>query len=70
MSHQDLAPIAALIGLAGSLLLAIAGWGMPVGQALSATAEGAFYGAFPILWILVFTVLVVLQATVLSGMVP
>jgi lactate permease len=43
---------ASLIGLAGSLLLAVVGWGMPVGQALSATAEGAFYGAFPILWIL------------------
>lgn len=43
---------ASLIGLAGSLLLAVIGWGMPVGQALSATAEGAFYGAFPILWIL------------------
>ncbi|MEQ3551319.1 L-lactate permease [Pseudonocardia nematodicida] len=44
---------ASLIGLAASVLLAVVGWGMPVGQALSATAEGAFYGAFPILWILV-----------------
>lgn len=44
---------AALAGLALALLLAVVGWGMPVGQAVSAAAEGAFYGVFPILWILV-----------------
>jgi lactate permease len=44
---------ASLIGLGASLLLAVVGWAMPVGQAASATLEGAFYGAFPILWILV-----------------
>ncbi|PNI07318.1 lactate transporter [Arthrobacter sp. AFG7.2] len=47
------APIAALAGLALSLVLAIVGWQMPVNQALSATAAGMFYGLFPILWILV-----------------
>jgi lactate permease len=47
------APVAALAGLALSLVLAIVGWRMPVNQALSATAAGIFYGLFPILWILV-----------------
>ncbi len=47
------APKAALAGLALSLVLAIVAWRMPVGQALSATAAGVFYGLFPILWILV-----------------
>ncbi|MGP4030622.1 L-lactate permease [Pseudarthrobacter sp. 1C304] len=47
------APIAALAGLALSLVLAVVGWQMPVNQALSATAAGMFYGLFPILWILV-----------------
>ncbi|MDV8147947.1 L-lactate permease [Arthrobacter sp. B10-11] len=47
------APKAALASLALSLVLAIAGWQMPVNQALSATAAGIFYGLFPILWILV-----------------
>lgn len=44
---------AALVSLAAALVLAVVGWGMPVGQAASAAAEGAFYGLFPILWILV-----------------
>ena len=47
------APVAAMAGLALSLVLAIVGWRMPVNQALSATAAGMFYGLFPILWILV-----------------
>ncbi|WP_144672352.1 L-lactate permease [Arthrobacter sp. U41] len=47
------APVAALASLALSLVLAVAGWQMPVNQALSATAAGIFYGLFPILWILV-----------------
>ncbi|MCU1434778.1 MAG: L-lactate transport [Pseudarthrobacter sp.] len=46
------APIAALAGLALSLVLAVVGWQMPVNQALSATAAGIVYGLFPILWIL------------------
>ncbi|TFC17403.1 L-lactate permease [Cryobacterium algoritolerans] len=44
---------AALAGLSLALLLAIFVWRMPVDQALSATAAGAFYGLFPILWILI-----------------
>ena len=44
--------LAAIIGLLASIIVAIVGWGMPVAMAFSATAEGAFYGAFPIMWIL------------------
>ena len=44
---------AALISLVLSIILAIVGWQMPVGQVLSATGLGAFYAIFPILWILI-----------------
>ncbi|MCQ1946143.1 L-lactate permease [Arthrobacter sp. zg-Y1116] len=44
---------AALISLALSIILAVVGWKMPVGQVLSATGLGAFYAIFPILWILI-----------------
>ena len=44
---------AALAGLLTSIALALFVWSMPVGQALSATAEGVVYGLIPILWILV-----------------
>jgi lactate permease len=44
---------AALASLTLAVVLAVVGWRMPVGQTLSAAAEGAFYGVFPILWILV-----------------
>ncbi|MDQ4489501.1 L-lactate permease [Sinomonas sp. ASV486] len=44
---------AAVASLVLSIALAILVWQMPPGQALSATAEGAFYGVFPILWILI-----------------
>lgn len=43
---------AALAALGLSILLAIFVWHMPWDQALSATAAGAIYGLFPILWIL------------------
>jgi len=41
------------IALALALLSAILVWGMPTVMAVSAAAEGVFYGLFPILWILV-----------------
>lgn len=44
---------AALAALALSILLAIFVWQMPWEQTLSATAAGAIYGLFPILWILI-----------------
>ncbi|MET8983588.1 L-lactate permease [Streptomyces sp. NPDC004539] len=47
------AQYAALTALALALLLAVAVWGMPAGQALSGAVEGGFYGLFPVLWILV-----------------
>lgn len=43
----------ALISLALSIVLAVGVWKMPVLQTVSATAEGALYGLFPILWILI-----------------
>jgi len=43
----------ALVSLAMSAVLAVAVWRMPVQQAASATLEGALYGVFPILWILI-----------------
>ncbi|QBJ96579.1 L-lactate permease [Rhodococcus sp. ABRD24] len=57
---------AALAGLGIAVGAAIIGWGMPIAQAVSATAEGAFYGVFPILWILV-NALFVYRLTVRSG---
>ncbi|MBC7551299.1 MAG: L-lactate permease, partial [Cellulomonas sp.] len=47
------APQAAVASLVLSIALAVVGWKMPLGQALSGTAEGLVYGLFPILWILV-----------------
>jgi lactate permease len=43
----------ALVSLAMSIVIAVAVWQMPVTQAAGATVEGALYGVFPILWILV-----------------
>ena len=47
------APKAAFVSLVLSIVLAVVGWKMPIGQALSSTAEGVAFGLFPILWILV-----------------
>jgi lactate permease len=47
------AHIAALWSLAVALLVAIIVYSMPVGQALDAGAEGAVFGLFPIMWIVV-----------------
>jgi len=47
------APKAVLASLVLSIALAVLGWRMPLGQALSGTAEGLAFGFFPILWILV-----------------
>jgi len=58
--------LAALIGLVASIAVAIVGWGMPAAMAFSATAEGAFYGAFPIMWILLNAIWVY-QLSVITG---
>ena len=42
-----------LISLAVALLVAIVVYPMPVGQALDSAAEGAAFGLFPIMWIVV-----------------
>ena len=47
------AHIAALWSLAAALLVAIIVYSMPVGQALDSGAEGAVFGLFPIMWIVV-----------------
>ncbi|MBZ3917651.1 L-lactate permease [Streptomyces acidiscabies] len=47
------AQFAALSALALALALAVWVWDMPSSQALSGAVEGAFYGLFPVLWILV-----------------
>ncbi len=44
---------AALISLAVALVVAVAVYGMPVGQAFGSAAEGAAFGIFPIMWIVV-----------------
>lgn len=57
---------AALSGLAVALVVAVAGFGMPVGQSLLAAAHGAVFGLFPILWIVV-NALWVYNMTVATG---
>ena len=44
---------AAVAGLVTALVIAVAGWGMPVDAALAAAAYGAAFGLFPIGWIIV-----------------
>ena len=56
----------ALISLALSIVIAVAVWRMPLGQAGSATLEGAVYGLFPILWILVNAIWLY-RLTVITG---
>ncbi|MFG2423626.1 L-lactate permease [Streptomyces sp. NPDC048448] len=47
------AHLAALLGLLAAALVALFAYGMPVGQTLSSAAQGATFGLFPILWIVV-----------------
>jgi lactate permease len=58
--------IAGLVSLAVSLVVAIAAFGMPVGAALLSAAEGAAFGFFPILWI-VLNAIWIYNLTVESG---
>src|SRR3954453_6688355 len=46
------AHVAALLGLAGALLIAIMGFGMPASMALMAAVYGGGYGLWPIGWII------------------
>src|SRR5436305_2653686 len=45
--------LAAAISLLVSVLVAVLGYPMPVGQAVLAATEGAAFGFFPILWIVI-----------------
>ena len=58
--------LAGLVSLAVALVVAIALFEMPVGQALLAGTEGAAFGFFPILWI-VINAIWVYNLTVASG---
>ena len=58
--------VASLISLAVSIVIAVAVYGMPVGQTLLAGSEGAAFGFFPILWI-VINAIWVYQMTVETG---
>src|SRR6478672_8611607 len=44
---------AALISLGVALIVAVAVYGMPVGQAVDSGLQGAAFGLFPIMWIVV-----------------
>ena len=58
--------LASLIGLAVALVIAVAVYAMPLGQAVLAGTEGAVFGFFPILWI-VINALWIYRMTVRSG---
>jgi lactate permease len=57
---------AALASLAVAIIVAVAVYSMPVGQALDAGAEGALFGLFPIMWIVVNAIWIY-NMTVKSG---
>jgi len=57
---------AALIALVVSIVVAVTVYHMPVGQAFSAGAEGAAFGLFPIMWIVVNAIWIY-QMTVTTG---
>jgi lactate permease len=58
--------LAGTIALVVALVVAVAVYGMPVGQALLSASEGAAFGFFPILWI-VLNAIWVYNLTVVSG---
>ena len=58
--------LASLVSLAIALVIAVAVYAMPVGQALLAGSEGAVFGFYPILWI-VINALWIYQMTVRTG---
>jgi lactate permease len=58
--------LSALAALATSIVVAVAVYGMPVGQSLNSAVLGALFGLFPIMWIVV-NALWVYQMTVDTG---
>ncbi|WP_411284934.1 L-lactate permease [Lapillicoccus sp.] len=57
---------AAIASLVVAILVAVIGYSMPIGQALLAGSEGAAFGFFPILWI-VINAIWVYNMTVVTG---
>lgn len=57
---------AGLSGLGVALAVAVLGYGMPTGMAVLSASEGAAFGVFPILWI-VLAAIWLYQLTVVSG---
>jgi L-lactate transport len=58
--------LAGLLGLAVALILAIAGYGMPLQSAVSAALYGAAFGLFPICWI-IYWAIALFRVTVETG---
>jgi len=58
--------LAAGLGLASALVIAIVGFSMPVNLAISATLNGVLFGIFPIVWIVITSVWIY-HMTVESG---
>ncbi len=58
--------IAGLVSLVVAMLVAVILFGMPVGQTISAAVNGALFGFFPILWIVINAVWIY-NLTVASG---
>lgn len=58
--------LAALTGLALALVVAVGIYGMPAGQAFDSAAEGAAFGLFPAMWI-VINAIWIYRMTVTSG---
>lgn len=58
--------IASLLALVVACVIALAGYGMPAGQTLLSASEGAAFGFFPILWIVINAIWVYLM-TVETG---
>jgi lactate permease len=58
--------LASLIALAVAIVVAVAAYSMPIGQALIAGTEGAAFGFFPILWI-VINAIWIYNMTVVTG---
>jgi lactate permease len=58
--------VASLIALGVAIVVALAVYSMPVGQTLAATTEGAAFGFFPIMWI-VLNAIFIYTMTVATG---
>jgi lactate permease len=58
--------IAGLVSLLAALVVAVVLFGMPIGQGISAAINGALFGFFPILWIVINAVWIY-NLTVASG---